>query len=222
MENGEGDPEDAEGEGADHAGEGVGEDDAAAGRDAFGRTRVFLVEDFVEPVHDGTDTDHEVAGKLAVGAVVRVLIGIRRAAGVAAVLGLFAVAVCDDEDADDGERDRDHFVHAEFVVEEEDGEDVGEEGGAVVDGGEVGRGGQVDGDVPGAAGHGEEGGDEGGGFDHVGPRGARGGGWREVEVLGLHHLGCGADEEFVSSPEGRPGEFALLDADDQQLDRIEC
>ena len=63
-------------------------------------------------------------------------------------------------------------------MQEPDGEDVGEEGGAVVDCRQVGGGGHVHSDVPAAACDGEEGGNEGGGFEHVGP-------WGCLEVLGF-------------------------------------
>ena len=91
------------------------------------------------------------------------------AAAVGGGFGGFFVAVGDDEDAEDGEGDGEHFVEAEFVVEEHDAEDVGEEGGAVVDRGQVGGGGHVYGDVPGAAGDGEEGCHKCSCFEHVAP-----------------------------------------------------
>lgn len=141
-----------------------------------------------------------------------------RVGGARAWGGVIFVAVRDDQDANDGEGDGEALVEAEFVVEQHDGEDVGEKGGAVVDGGQVGGGGQVDGNIPRAAGHGEEGGDEGGGFDHVGPRGAGGGAGREVQVLRHDHLGGGFQDVLVSAPESFPGQFTFLNADDQELD----
>ena len=70
------------------------------------------------------------------------------AAAVRGGLGGFFVAVGDDKDAEDGEANGEHFVEAEFVVEEHDAEDIGEKGGAVVDCGEVGGGRHVYGYVP--------------------------------------------------------------------------
>lgn len=134
MQDRDGDPEDAEREESDHAAECVCEDHAPAGTAAFRRAGEAFVKHFVQAVHDGADADDQIAKTAVLSLLVR---RVCRAAGAATAVGgrfrRLLVAVCDDQDAEDGEPDGEHLVEAQFVVQEHDAEDVCEEGRAVVD-----------------------------------------------------------------------------------------
>ena len=208
VQDGQRDPEHEQGEAADQAAERHREDHAAPRAGALGRAGVLLVQHLVQAVQHAADADDDVAPRPALHRAV--LRAAAAALGAAGLFGRRGVAVGDDEHAGDRDRDGEGFVDAELVAQERDAEGVGEEGGAVVDGGEVARGGEVDGDVPGAAGDGEEGGHEGGRFEHIGDGRGVGVFGGEVEVLGADHLRGGAEEVGVPPPESRPRCLALL------------
>ena len=83
--------------------------------------------------------------------------------------GRHGVAVCDDEDAADCDGDGENFGPADLFAEQGDAEDVGEEGGAVVDSGEVACSCQVDCDIPRATCDGQGAGQRGNGPYHIRP-----------------------------------------------------
>lgn len=140
MQDWERHPEKERGEEADARGKGVGKDHAAAGGDAVGRAGEALVQDFVEAVEHGTDANDKVAHE-AVGEA-------SFAAAGAFVVAWAGVAVCHDQDAGNRYQHGNGLVETERFVEQRDGKDVGEKGGAVVDGCQVGGGGHANGNVP--------------------------------------------------------------------------
>lgn len=218
MQDRDGEPEHRQSEEANHAPEGVGEEHAAAGTASVGRTGDLFVQHFVEAVEDGADADDDVAQCAVIGFLFLRGRGSARAApGLAAVFAGRRVAVGYDEDAGDGHGHGEDFVPAEFLVEERDGEGVGEEGRAVIDCGQVGSSGLVYGDVPGAAGYGQSAGHECGGADEVGDGGLAGEGCWDMEGAVLDHLGGGAEDADMSSPEGRPWGLVILEAEDEEL-----
>ena len=207
------DPQHGERKQPDQAAKRVCEDHALVGRGTLGRAREPLVQHLVQPVQHAADTDDQVPECAVLGLVRR---GGFVAAGTAsrlrAVLRRRGVTIGYHEDAGHGNSDGDDLAGAHLLVQDGDAEGVGEEGGAVVDGGQVGGGGLVDGDVPGAAGEGEGACDEDGHLDHVAhgadQRLARGG----VQRLVLHHEGRLAQQLRVAPPEGRPRLVAVLQA----------
>ncbi len=123
------------------------------------------------------------------------------------------VAVCDDKDADDGNGYGDYLAGADFFVQNGDAEGVGEEGGAVVDGGQIARCGLVDGYVPTSSCERKGACDEGGHLEHVWHgRNLRLAGCG-VEVLVLDHERGLAQELDVSSPERRPWLVPVLETE---------
>lgn len=121
------------------------------------------------------------------------------------------VAVCDDEDAHDGDGYGDDLAGADFLVEDGDAKGIGEEGGAVVDGCQVARCGLVDGHVPTSSCQCESACDEGRHLEHVWYGRDLGLAGCGVEVLVLDHEGGLAEELDVSSPKGRPWLVPVLE-----------
>jgi len=95
------------------------------------------------------------------------LVAAGSASGFRTVLCGGLVAVCDDEDAHNGDGDGNDLARAYFLVEDGNAEGVGEEGGAVVDCGQVAGCRLVDGYVPTSSCEGEGACDEGCHLEHV-------------------------------------------------------
>ena len=135
---------------------------------AFWWTRQPLVQYFVQAIQHTANANDEVA-KSAVLSFLRrgCLVAAGSASGFRTVFRGGLVAVCDDEDAYDGDGNGDDFGGADFFVEDGDAEGVGKEGGAVVDGGQVAGCRLVDGYVPTSSCERESACDEGRHFEHV-------------------------------------------------------
>lgn len=129
-----------------------------------------------------------------------------------------SVAVCDDQDAGNGDGDGEDLVPAQLLSEHGHRESVGEECGAIVNRGQVRRSGHADRDVPTSTSDGESGSDEGRGAYQIWPRVdmtvALGG----IDVAELdHESGC-ANVLVVTLPNRVPGRVPLLDANDSELE----
>lgn len=180
MQYGQWDPQDGEREAADEAAKGVGEDHAPARADALRGTGVSFIQDFVQTIQHATDSDDDIPQQ----SILRLVVGrTHRAVGRLFALGVTSVG--DDEHTHDGHPHRENLVGAKLVVEQGNGERVGEEGGAIVDGCQIAGGGHVHGHVPRPTGDGESAGDKHRHLEQVGNRGpAR----RRMNILRLHHL----------------------------------
>lgn len=211
VQNGKRNPQHRKREETDARTERVGEDHTAVRATAFRRASISLVKHLVETVEDGSDTDDQVAGDTVPGRLL--MSGI--------VLAGTSVTVRNDQDTGNGHDDGKRFVQAQRLLEQRNREDVGEESRTVVDGRQIGGSRQVHSDIPTQATNSQSRCNEGCGLDDIAPRGDTGlrVGPRIVKVLSLDHDGGRMKQLSVSSPEGCPRDFALVESQEQQLDR---
>lgn len=117
VEEGNRDPEYQHCEEPDAGSEGVGKDHASSRTASLGRTGKFLIQDFVEAIQDAANPDDRVSQRSVVRFMRR-----RRvfpacaSAALGAVFRRLWTTIGDDEDADDGDGYREHFVDVEFLV----------------------------------------------------------------------------------------------------------
>lgn len=210
MEDRQRHPKDCESEGANAGTERVGENHSAARGNAVWRASKALVEDLVQTVEHGADADDQVASQALAGFLL-----VRRI-----VVSGTGVAISDNENAGDSDEHSHGLVEAQRLLQQWHREYVGEKRGAVVDCRQVGRRRQVDCDIPAEASNSQSGRHEGCSSDEVQQRRLA----RErvgacpVQGLILNHDGGAVKQLAVAAPKSRPGNVALLDAQNQQLD----
>ena len=114
------------------------------------------------------------------------------------------VAVRDRQYACDGHGDGEDLVKAQLVFQQWNTEGICEECGAVVDGGQVAGRCEIDRDIPGATCNGQGGCNESRCLEDIASWGGMCVAGGEVDFLRLDHLGGGADDGFMATPEGLP------------------
>lgn len=216
------DPQHRQREQPDAGADKVCENHAAPRARAVGRAGEALVQDLVEAVQHGADADDDVAERAVARLVGRGRVAAARAAArLAAVLRRRRVAVRNDKHARNGDEHSRHLSPAQALAQQRDAKGVREEGAAVVDCREVARRRHVDGDVPAAAGDGEGRCDARYRLGDVRPRRDAHVPRRRVGILPRHHLCRLAQDLDVPAPEDGPGQRALLEAQEAELEEPE-
>jgi len=136
-------------------------------------------------------------------------------------LRLRRVTIRDNEHADAGDDDREDLIFPDRFFQQEDAEDVGKKGRAVVDGGEVAGSGEVDGDIPGRSCDGEHARDDDNAAEHEPDWVGSGLAWGEVHTVGHDHPRRGAEVMEVRLHERRPWLVWFAQLEDEDLDRPE-